>query len=453
MLTVNDPELIKLILVKDFNVFQNRRSFKTSHEILDKTLLYARSEKWKRLRTLSTSVFTGAKIKGITHLLIRCVEEVSKVIDRCALNGTDVDLKHLCGSFSMDVIARCAFATRIDAYEDPNNTFLQNVKRITRPTFLKIAAVLLLPKYLIQLLKINSMFDETANQFVFNLSRELLNRRRNDNQFHNDLLQLLIETEVDENGSVVRGDDRRADGQSNSLSPLSTLCLSLISSDPKSWQRKTRLKAKLSDTEIIAQSWLFLLAGYETTSTSLAFCLYELALNQEVQQRLYEELQTVVDSSGDLCYDQLWKLAYLEAVINESLRLYPAFMRVEREAKHDYWLGDTGVLIKARQLVQVSIYAVHHNAEFFAEPELFLPSRFMPDNKHNIIPYSFLPFAVGPRNCVAMRLALMEMKVCVARLIRSFRLETNERTLRRPKFLRTTHLCVSEPLLISVIKR
>ena len=215
----------------------------------------------------------------------------------------------------------------------------------------------------------------------------------------------------------------------------------------------TDFTCKLTDTEIIAQSWLFLLAGYETTSTAMTFCIYELALNQEVQERLYDELQTAIETTGDFNYEQLWKLPYLEAVIYESLRLYPPFMRVEREAKQDYLLGNTGIMIKAGQLVHVSIYAVHHNQEFFAEPEQFDPDRFMPDNKYNIIPYSFLPFAVGPRNCVAMRLALMEMKACIAHLIQRFRLIPNPRTLRRPKFLRTTHLCVSEPLFISISHR
>ena len=204
VLTVNDPELIKLILVKDFNIFQNRRSFKTNHEVLEKTVLYSRSEEWKRLRSLASAVFTGAKLKGITPLIMKCVDEVIKVMNGSVKSGKDIDLKHLFGSFSMDVIARCAFATRIDAYEDPNNSFLQNAKRITRPTFFKISAVLLLPKYLLELFNIGSMFDETANRFLFRLSQDLLDKRRNNNEFHNDLLQILIDTEVDKNGSIVR---------------------------------------------------------------------------------------------------------------------------------------------------------------------------------------------------------------------------------------------------------
>ena len=212
-------------------------------------------------------------------------------------------------------------------------------------------------------------------------------------------------------------------------------------------------KKGLTDNEILAQSWLFLLAGYETTSTGITFCFYELALNTDIQQKLYEELQTAVDSSGQFDCEKLWKLEFLDAVIAETLRLYPPFLRIEREVKSDYQLGDTGITLNAGLLVHISIYAIHHSQEFFPEPEKFDPDRFMPGNKEKIIPYSYLPFAVGPRNCVAMRLAQMEMKVCIAHFVNKFRLSANSKTCVPPKFLTTTHMCTAEPLIVSINNR
>ena len=179
-----------------------------------------------------------------------------------------------------------------------------------------------------------------------------------------------------------------------------------------------------------------------------------MALNIDIQERLYQELQTVLHPiSGQFNYEKLWKLPFLDAVIAESLRLYPPFLRIEREAKSDYQLGDTGITINSGQLVHISIYSIHHNEEFFPNPEIFDPDRFMPDNKDNIMPYTYLPFAVGPRNCVATRLAQMEMKVCVAHVVNNFLLSPNSRTTIPPKFLTTTTLCTAQPLIVSIKSR
>ena len=361
-------------------------------------------------------MFTGVKLGKMIPLILECVQDLTQNLKKYPINGNDLNLKEMSGNYTMDVIARCAFALNIDPYEDVDNPFVKSANSIFHPKLSKIITVFVLPKFVLNVLKIGSMFDEKSNQFIFNLSRKLLKERRNTTKVFNDLLQLMIDTSKDETNGSNSGKG-------------------------------------LTDNEIIAQSWLFLLAGYETTSTGITFCLYELALNPDIQERLYEELQTALDSNNNFDYEELLKLPFLDAVISEALRLYPPFLRIEREAKTDYQLGETGLTIEAGLLVHISIYGVHHNEEFFPEPEKFEPDRFMPPNKDKIIPYSYLPFAVGPRNCVAMRFALMEIKFCIANLINAFRLSPNSRTDIPPKFLSATHLCTTEPLIVSITNR
>ena len=80
------------------------------------------------------------------------------------------------------------------------------------------------------------------------------------------------------------------------------------------------------------------------------------------------------------------------------------------------------------QLVEISTFAVHYNPEYYPQPEVFDPERFMPENKHRLVPYSYLAFGEGPRNCIGMRYAYQEMKFLYARLLRKYRFETTPET-------------------------
>ena len=141
------------------------------------------------------------------------------------------------------------------------------------------------------------------------------------------------------------------------------------------------------------------------------------------------------------------RLPFLDAVISEALRLHSPAIRVARTSSTDYKLGDTGITLEKGHLVEIPLYAIHHAEEFYPEPFKFKPDRFMPENRHLIKPYTYLPFGAGPRNCIGMRFALLEAKLALAHIItryqffrsaqtdvpllpeRSFRLNTPKRVV------------------------
>jgi len=156
--------------------------------------------------------------------------------------------------------------------------------------------------------------------------------------------------------------------------------------------------------------------------------MYELALNPDIQERLYEEIESEIDSDGEISYDKLAKLSFLDSVVSETLRYYPPILRLERQVSSDYKLGDTGITLYKGQEIEIPIYAIHHCEEFYTNPNKFDPDRFMPQNKHKLIPYTYLPFSSGPRNCVGMRFALMEIKLGLAQIVSRFRLTRTDKT-------------------------
>ncbi|CAG2178521.1 unnamed protein product, partial [Oppiella nova] len=181
------------------------------------------------------------------------------------------------------------------------------------------------------------------------------------------------------------------------------------------------LEKKLTEDEILAQCFLFFVAGYETTATTLSYCTYELALNPTLQDRLYEETKDMFNEKGEMDYSVLSRLPFIDALISETLRNYPPLLRLEREAMEDIMLGNTGVKIEKGVIAEIPVYAIHHDSDHYPDPFTFNPDRFLPQNRDHIQPYTYLPFGSGPRNCIAMRFALLEVKLALAKMSQQFR--------------------------------
>uniref|UniRef100_A0A3B3Y842 unspecific monooxygenase n=1 Tax=Poecilia mexicana TaxID=48701 RepID=A0A3B3Y842_9TELE len=117
-------------------------------------------------------------------------------------------------------------------------------------------------------------------------------------------------------------------------------------------------------------------------------------------------------------YQPLMEMDYLDSVINESLRLFPIAPRLERVAKASVEIN--GLVIPKDMVVLVPTWPLHRDPEIWPEPEKFKPERFSKKNKEDIDPYTYMPFGVGPRNCIGMRFALVVMKLAVVEILQRY---------------------------------
>jgi cytochrome P450 family 3 subfamily A len=119
----------------------------------------------------------------------------------------------------------------------------------------------------------------------------------------------------------------------------------------------------------------------------------------------------------------------------------------------DIDLDNSNVKIPKGVIVEIPVYAIHHDSEFYENPFVFNPDRFMPENRSNITPYSYIPFGAGPRNCIGMRFALLEAKLALAKITQKFRFFRTPKTQVPLKYSRGRRLLQAKSLIVGIERR
>jgi cytochrome P450 family 6 len=136
----------------------------------------------------------------------------------------------------------------------------------------------------------------------------------------------------------------------------------------------------------------------------MTFSTYELALNQDVQDKLREEINDVLEKyDGEVTYDAIMEMKYLDMVFNESLRKYPVVDSQNRMSTKDFAIPNTKIVIPAGTSVMIPTFALHNDERFWENPDKFDPERFTPENIKQRHPFTFIPFSEGPRICIGLR--------------------------------------------------
>ena len=408
-LAIADADLLKDVLVRYFSHFMDRRTA-MGDKYTSRFLTALCGSEWKHTRSIMSPTFTSGKMKAMLHLMNECLEPMMSRIRKN--NGQDMDMKDLFGCFTMDVIAKCAFAVETNTHDDDNHPFVVNAKKVFEFSPLRTFIVLFTPKFIRTKLGLSFM-DSSPMAYFIGLGHHMIDERRKKgikagNRSYNDFLQLMLEA----GRELMNQDQENTDENSNE-------------------HRVESEKKTLTDEEIIGNIILILLAGYETTASLLTYASYSLAVHPEIQAKLRQEiLEAKNKNNGVLDYDILMSLPYLDAVINETLRMYPPIIRTDRQCSEDITLDYKGKRIEMKKGdgFILPIYAIHHMEEYYPEPEEFKPERFLPENKGQLTPYTFLSFVAGPRNCIGMRFALLEAKLALSNLLLEFDFVRSSRT-------------------------
>ncbi|CAK9797731.1 Probable cytochrome P450 6a20 [Anthophora plagiata] len=390
-LVVNDPNLIREILTREFASFHDRGIFCNEEtDPLSGHLFQLPGKKWRNLRIKLTPTFTSGKLKQMFPVMKESGDHLAKILNEKARIGSTVDVKDMLAKYSLDIIMSVAFGITCDSFNNPKNIFHQMGKKAFAPNAFWNTLCICAP----EVFEIFSMpYNERAFTKNFNkLFKETVEHRISNNIVRKDFLNLLIQ--LIENGYVA-ADDASSDNTNIS---------------------KTEGN-KLTMTEAAAQAYVFYLAGYETSSTTATFCLYELAKNQDVQNKLREEIRKVIKEHGGLTYAALHDMNYLQKVISETLRKYPPVIILNRICTKEVQLKETDLHIPVGTPIIIPIIGLHGDAEIYPEPEKFDPERFSEENVKTRHSYAYLPFGEGPRICIGLRFGMTQTKVAIVSVI------------------------------------
>ena len=193
---------------------------------------------------------------------------------------------------------------------------------------------------------------------------------------------------------------------------------------------KVDIKKAVDEDTLVATAMLFMIAGYDTTATTLSFASYILSKHPEEQQRLQGEIdQAFADADGDFPdYSAIQCLPYLDMVVHETLRMHPPIPFLSREAGVDYKIPGTDVQLRKGDLVSYVASGLHTDPAHYSHPDQFHPEHFSKEEKAGRSPYAFQAFGQGPRACIGMRFALLEAKVALVAVCRKFTLSPGTKT-------------------------
>lgn len=180
----------------------------------------------------------------------------------------------------------------------------------------------------------------------------------------------------------------------------------------------------MSYEEFFDSTAFFLAASSDTTTSSLAHILFLLAMNQNAQNKLYDELKSVLKTCNDhVCNDKMSQMPYLDLVIKESLRLLPLTFMLSRKVTEPLKLKK--YTVPANTVVLLPIYETHIDEEIWGTDALeFKPERFKEENIKKIRPYTYMPFSSGLRICPGMNYAMISMKIFLSRFFMEYKVST-----------------------------
>lgn len=292
-LLLRDPELIRTVLIKDFAWFTDRGVHSNEElEPLSAHLFALPGEKWKQLRPKLSPTFSSGKLKAMFPTLIECGSTLQNHLNKLFETGDLLDITEISASYTTNFIASIAFGIQIDSINHPNNEFRALGRKITRPSLrigMKRLLIIFVPK-LVNILKLR-FNDQSVDNFIMSLVKENLEYREKNNIVRKDFFQLLIQ--LRNSGSVQMNDDWESKIKSNESTKMMTV------------------------ENMAAHSFLFLVAGFLTSSSTISFCLYELAKNPNIQQRVHNEIDRIfAKHKGQITYEFISELKFLELCID-----------------------------------------------------------------------------------------------------------------------------------------
>ncbi|XP_075153332.1 cytochrome P450 6d1-like [Haematobia irritans] len=437
---VRDAEMIRDIMTTSFESFHDRGIYvDEDHNPMSANLLSLKGTRWRTLRSKLTPSFSSGKLKA----MFDTVDDVAqKLIDHMSqkflAEGKQLEtfeIKSLLTTYTVDIVGSVIFGLDIDSFANPNNEFRLLTSRIFNESTVlqKIQGItaFVCPPVCNILCRLG--VRDAITYRLRDIVQQTIEYRERHGVIRKDLLQLFIQ---------LRNTGKISDDSDQLWSAVET-----AAEDFKS----------MSIDVIAANAFIFYMAGSETTSATAAYTLYELAMNPDVLGKVQDDVDKAVKKHGlnvkeRLTYDAIQDMPYLDLCIMETLRKYPALPFLNRECTQDYQVPESKYFIKKGTAIVVSLFSLHRDPEYFPNPLEYRPERFAKDQM-DYNPIAYMPFGQGPRQCIAQRMGMVNVKAVLAKILMNFNIQNMPQKEVEFQFHSAPVLVPKNGLLVTFSKR
>uniref|UniRef100_A0A8D8Q5Q5 Probable cytochrome P450 6a14 n=1 Tax=Cacopsylla melanoneura TaxID=428564 RepID=A0A8D8Q5Q5_9HEMI len=391
-------EMSCAIAIKDFSHFPDRDFHNDPNfDVLMNNISTISGPDWKYQRTKLSPTFTSGKLRGMTVAINDSCDMFINYMKK-NYSGKEVDTESLIQDCIMCFIGKVVCGMNYYDIENPDPVFKKICSTFSQPSWrlsFRMILQFISPKLAIKM----KFFPPYVENYFRELTVESMKAKARTQGDTKDFLQLLI--------NLHKEDEMNNDKEGH-----------------------------FSMNAVIGNLFVFLLAGQETSTQAVTMLLYNLSKHPDVKHKLAKEIDTVLTTvPHELSYDDaMKKFPYLNQVLEESMRLYPLIFALNRICTKEYTVPGTDITIDVGTSVIIPVTALHRDARYWTDPDKFDPERFSPENKERIVPGSYVPFGLGPRMCIGNRLALLDMKILLIKLLHSFDVSPTERTPKEIKY-------------------
>jgi cytochrome P450 len=370
--TLVHPEHIEYVLQINSRNYLRGRSYRVLREVAGNGLFVSEGEFWRRQRRLAQPAFHRERIAAFGRVFTDSALELADRWRKLEQQREPIEIFSEMSRVTLRIVGKTLFSTDLIEQTETMGRMMEigsefAIKRMWKLIKLPTS----LPTK--QNRRHRAVMAE-GDRVIYSIINE---RRRQANIEANDLLSMLMSAQDEETG----------EGMDNK---------------------------QLRD-----EAFALMVAGHETSALALTWAWYLLATNPEVEEKLQEELASVLNGRPPTV-DDLPNLRYTMMIIQETLRLYPPVYALGRTAINDDNIG--GYHLPAKSEVVMLPYITHRHPDFWDEPEKFKPERFTPGSANSRLRYAYFPFGGGPRQCIGNNFALMECQMVLATLAQMYRL-------------------------------
>lgn len=379
------------------------------HPWLGTGLLTSAGPKWKSRRRMLTPAFHFKILEDFVAPMNKMARRTAARIDD-QFKETWIDAVPMAAACALDVLLDTIMGVSNSKIDCECQRYVQNVKFVAERIIKRSQAPWLALDCLYYRTEDGRQYQKNVSE-IHAFTKKVISKRREE------IMNEINSENKDKEASPTVEDDLHLTTRASKRLTFIDILL----------RYSIQVDSSLTDDDIREEVDTFMFEGHDTTAMGIAWSLYMIALHPDVQAKIHEELECVLqgDLDADITLEDLKELKYFDRVLKESQRLFPSVPIIGRAAAQKVKIGK--YIVPEESDVDIFIYALHRDPSVFPDPEVFDPDRFLPENVVHRHPYAYVPFSAGPRNCIGQKYASMEVKIIVATLLRRFYLKAVDR--------------------------